>query len=203
MPTAINPYLGGTTGTTTSSTKTGSAQSATNSFQMGKKEFLQLLVAQLKAQNPFTSGEGGGGSSTAGFLGQVTQLATMEQLQAISDGMSKLVKMQSLAQASTLIGRYIETNPDASGDMIVGTVDDVSMSDGSAWLRVGDDMVALSDVALVADSSSYSTDYSSALTDPGTDTTADTGAAVLADPTADSADNASGYTLKNYYVDGM
>ena len=110
---------------------------------LGKKEFLQLLVAQLKAQNPFSQ------TDNSDFIGQLTQLTTLEQMQQVNENLSALVEMEFLAQTSALIGKYVETYPDSSGETIEGVVSEVSIESGIPMLLVDGKYVALQEIVTV------------------------------------------------------
>jgi flagellar basal-body rod modification protein FlgD len=76
----------------------------TASNELGQEDFLKLMTAQLKAQDPFNPME------SAEFLGQMAQFATVNGIQGLHDAVSALAgslqSMQAL-QASSLVGRSV------------------------------------------------------------------------------------------------
>lgn len=69
------------------SNASGALTSATGN--MGKEEFLSLLVAQLQNQDPLNPMEG------TEFAAQLAQYSSLEQLMQINEGISALVASQS------------------------------------------------------------------------------------------------------------
>lgn len=87
---------------------------------MGKDQFLTLLLAQLKNQDPLSPME------NSDFTAQMAQFSSLEQLFNVNDnleGLQTLAASQNGTQALNLIGKEIE----ASGDSVhVGTDGSVS-----------------------------------------------------------------------------
>ncbi|MFP4087403.1 MAG: flagellar hook assembly protein FlgD [Desulfobacteraceae bacterium] len=77
---------------------------------LGKDEFMKLLVTQLQNQDPLEPVE------SHEFVSQLAQFSSLEQLQNINDKLDKLT--EELASASSLIDREIE----AAGTLV--TVED-------------------------------------------------------------------------------
>lgn len=75
----ISGTIAANTADTQSSTTKASASSA-----MGKDAFLQLLVAQIKNQNPLNPADG------VQFLSQLAQFSQLEQTMGIKDGIDGL-----------------------------------------------------------------------------------------------------------------
>jgi flagellar basal-body rod modification protein FlgD len=82
--------------TSTSATATTSTQqtSATDSFA-NQQTFLNLLVAQLKNQDPLNPMDG------TAFVSQLTQFSELEQLVSINSGMKTLVGLAQQPVTST------------------------------------------------------------------------------------------------------
>lgn len=106
------------TGQTTTAPGTGKEE------QLGQTEFLELMLAQLKNQDPFKPMEGGE------FLGQMAQFGTVSGIQELQSSFrelsSSLVSSQAL-QASTLVGREVQVPGSAvqldNGGLIKGAVE--------------------------------------------------------------------------------
>jgi len=97
----------------TSSTTTGGIASATNSATggkaLGKDAFLQLLVTQLKNQNPLDP------QDNSAFVAQLAQFSSLEGITTLNSTVSSLAGNYSSSQAlqaSSLVGRnvIVQTN---------------------------------------------------------------------------------------------
>jgi len=93
---------------------------------LGQEEFLRILVAQTRNQNPMEPQENGE------FLGQMAQFSTVSGLQEMQksiDNMSKTMLSNQALQASSLVGRYVMSSansgflPEGEGDRFFGAVD--------------------------------------------------------------------------------
>jgi flagellar basal-body rod modification protein FlgD len=115
---------------------------------MDKESFLQLLVAQMKYQDPLEP------QSNTEYVSQYAQFSQVEQIQNMANNMS-------LQRASSLVGQevYMDTK-DANGNsvMIKGKVDYVVYQGGDAFLSINENLYPLEDLNTVADSE-YSTAY--------------------------------------------
>lgn len=88
---------------------------------LGKEAFLQLLVAQMKYQDPLNP------SSDTEWVSQMAQFSALEQMQNLNTTMTN-------AQAFSLIGQTVEVNTD--NGPIEGVVDYVNVSDGVAYVAI-------------------------------------------------------------------
>lgn len=107
---------------------------------MGKDAFLNLLVTQLKYQDPLEP------TNDKEFLAQMAQFTALEQMQNLNTSFQ-------MSQASSLIDKYVQgtTINAVSGEStnIVGIVDAVNMKAGVPYLLVGEEELPLSDVKSV------------------------------------------------------
>ncbi len=79
--------------------------SATKADQLGQTEFLELLIAQLKAQDPLNPMNG------TEFTAQLAQFSSLDQLTAVNDSLGALNVSQAAAaknQAVDYIGKTIK-----------------------------------------------------------------------------------------------
>jgi flagellar basal-body rod modification protein FlgD len=107
---------------TTSST---SANRNAGKKDLGKDAFLQLLVAQLKNQDPQKP------MDDTSFIAEMAQFSSLEQMQNLNQTMTKQQQFQSLTQASGMIGKYVSLQDSADNSMtITGQVSEVR-SNGS------------------------------------------------------------------------
>jgi flagellar basal-body rod modification protein FlgD len=105
-----------------SSSPTGST-TATSSVDYNT--FLQLLVAEMKNQDPTNP------MDTSQYMSQFAQLSTVEQAMQTNTKLDSLLSSQSLSQADGLIGKTVSFT-DATGATFTGKVASISInSNGS------------------------------------------------------------------------
>lgn len=148
---SINTFFTG------SASQTGATRVSSN--DLGKDDFLRLLVAQLQNQDPLEPME------NSQFIAQMAQFSSLEQLQEISelsaqvnDSLQRLVdefrSFTALAEninlemswnrALEMMGKWIEIEVD--GQTIVGQVTAVKLKDGVPHLAVGDGLFTLAQI---------------------------------------------------------
>jgi flagellar basal-body rod modification protein FlgD len=84
-------------------------QNSTTTEKTDKNQFLTLMVAQLKNQNPLDPQDG------TQFLSQLAQFSTVEGIQTLNDSMSQLssgYRSGQALQATALVGRRVEVPSD-------------------------------------------------------------------------------------------
>ena len=97
-----------TTATTNSSLSSATA-AATGNQSLGKDAFLQLLVTQLKNQDPLSPQDNGA------FVSQLAQFSSLEGINTLNDSVNNISSNYSSSQAlqaSSLVGRSIITQTD-------------------------------------------------------------------------------------------
>jgi flagellar basal-body rod modification protein FlgD len=88
---------------------------------MGKDEFLKILITQLSHQDPTQP------MQDKEFIAQMAQFSSLEQMTNVSAEISKVAALLTKGQAVSLLGRMVEV---VSGSQVVeGTVDEVSGGD--------------------------------------------------------------------------
>lgn len=115
-------------------------KSTRGSSELGKDAFLQLLVAQMKYQDPLEP------SKDTEYISQLAQFSSLEQMQNLNGTMTN-------AQAFSYIGQnvIVSTNTDGNVKEIEGTVDYVTLSNGKAYVGINGNLYAASDVQTVVD----------------------------------------------------
>jgi flagellar basal-body rod modification protein FlgD len=90
-----------------------------SSKQLGKQDFLKLLLAQMQNQDPMKP------MDDTAMIAQMAQFSSLEATQALNATMQHSNNMQTIAQAGGLIGKYITANqPD--GTITTGAVTGVN-----------------------------------------------------------------------------
>ena len=115
--------------------------SSTSSSDMDKDAFLQLLVAQMKYQDPLEP------TSNTEYIAQYAQFSQVEQMQNMAASMD-------LQRASSLVGEevYIKTTSSSGETQYVqGKVDYVVYENGKAYLAIDEQLYSLDDLDTVAD----------------------------------------------------
>lgn len=108
---------------------------------MDKDAFLQLLVAQMKYQDPLEP------TSNTEYISQYAQFSQVEQMQNMAGSMD-------LQRASALVGEqvYIKTTTSSGESKYVqGKVDYVVYENGKAYLSVNEELYSMEDLDTVAD----------------------------------------------------
>ncbi len=94
-----------------------SLTSATASQTLGKQDFLNLLMTQLRNQDPLNVQE------DREFIAQLAQFSTLEQTTNLGVAMENLAGFQQMTQAANLIDREVEAIiPGSSADEAPTTV---------------------------------------------------------------------------------
>lgn len=125
-------------------TSTGIYQPSTQAPGTSEDEqmFLELLVAQLRYQDPMNPADSGE------FLAQSAQFTALEKMQDVADQTAALLAAQISFGATGLVGRYV-TYLDENGDPHSGTVDSVSYDADGPMLNIGGEQVSLGQVQSV------------------------------------------------------
>lgn len=119
----------------------GAAGAASN---MDKDTFLQLLVAQLKYQDPLNP------TDSAEFLAQTAQFTSLEKMQEVADRTAQSLAAQMSFGASSLVGRQV-TYTDATGAEASGPVQSVRFTAAGPLLLVDGAEVPLNSVVSVGE----------------------------------------------------
>ncbi|KQB52920.1 flagellar biosynthesis protein FlgD [Pseudomonas endophytica] len=101
----LNQILANSARSTSTDTSVGAASKAvTGSQSLGKDAFLQLLVTQLKNQNPLDP------QDNTAFVAQLAQFSSLEGITSLNDTVNSLsggLQSSQALQASSLVGRSV------------------------------------------------------------------------------------------------
>jgi flagellar basal-body rod modification protein FlgD len=124
---AIQP----TTTTTSALTGTSTTKTAADKNVLGKDDFLKLMVAQMKNQDPMNP------SDDKDNIAQMAQFSSLEQITNLANATQQLADRMNLTQNVGLLGHNV-TYKGADGTTVSGLVDGLDLAkDGSAKLSVG------------------------------------------------------------------
>jgi flagellar basal-body rod modification protein FlgD len=137
---------------------------ASGDSSLDKDAFMQLLVAQMKNQDPTEP------TSNEQFIAQLAQFSSLEEMQGVNENLVAMAAlnqgnalMSQLTNASALIGNSV-TYSDQYGQSVSGKVEAVRLENGQAVLQVDGATVPLSAVTEVTGNSEAETE-----TDSGAD----------------------------------
>ena len=125
----------------TETTATGSTKTEGASSTLDKDAFLQLLVTQMKYQDPLEP------TSNTEY---VSQFATFSELEA----MQNLGTSMDTQRASSLVGEYVtvkSTSEDGETKLVGGKVDYVAIENGKAYLNINGSNYSIDDLDSVVD----------------------------------------------------
>jgi flagellar hook assembly protein FlgD len=128
-----NPYASLQMGTGTGVDKTS----------LGKDQFLNLLVTQMRYQDPSAP------MDSSQIMAQTSSLATVEQLTELTTTQREAFALQMRLSASGFVGQTVTWTDAATKTVMSGTVDGASFADAVPVLVVGKTKVALDAVSLV------------------------------------------------------
>lgn len=98
--------------------------------ELGKNAFLQLMVAQLKAQNPLEPSNG------TEYIAELAQFSELEQTTNIAQSSAASVTSQQVAQAVQMIGHTVSYKAPESGETVQGEVENVEITSTGATLTI-------------------------------------------------------------------
>ena len=126
----------------TTQTQNTSTESTRNTGEMGKDQFLQLLVTQLKYQDPLKPME------DKEFISQMAQFSSLEQMQNLNTNFSSM-------KAFTLMGKNISANVKDSktGEQVYvnGIVEKVMIEKGKVSVQVGGRDIPIDEITDISD----------------------------------------------------
>jgi flagellar basal-body rod modification protein FlgD len=126
-PTTTTP----TTTAGTQSTTTSTDPTLTNpSEQLGDNTFLQLMVSQLKDQDPLNP------TDTSDYLSQLAQFTSLEQETNTATATQQLATQNSSTEALNLLGHTV-SYLDSTGETQSGLVSSIDLTGTTPTLTIG------------------------------------------------------------------
>lgn len=116
----------------------------TTSQQLGKDDFLKILVKQLSSQDPTNP------IKDQDFIAQMAQFSSLEQMKNISTGISRMETRQNYS----LVGKFVSGPDFVSGETVNGIAGAMFVDgDGKAFLRVNGRTIEANKVNFISDPS--------------------------------------------------
>ena len=126
----------------TASSDTG-AKSTGDTSSTSSDDFMALLLAQLRNQNPFEP------MDNQSMMNQLTQLNSLQELKSIDTGLENLGKSNQLTEAASLIGKTVEVGVN-NNETISGVVTGVSLVKGQVMLWLDKKTVPLENLITIS-----------------------------------------------------
>ena len=111
-----------------------SSQKASSSL-VNQDDFLKLLTAQLKNQDPLNP------VSNSDFTAQLAQFSTLSGVQQLNTSTQQMLALQQISQGASLVGKSVIYS-DANNAPARGTVDAVNLQGGQLLLQIGGNNVS-------------------------------------------------------------
>jgi flagellar basal-body rod modification protein FlgD len=132
-------------GTSIFSARTAKApgEKTENAAELGKDDFMKLMMAQLRNQDPMNP------MDDQAFIAQVAQFNSLDQMTRLNETITAMFGAQQLTEASGLIGKFV-TALGPEGEEVRGVVTSASVEKGVSKLHIGTDKIPLDKVTAVA-----------------------------------------------------
>ncbi|UOY93379.1 flagellar hook assembly protein FlgD [Ectobacillus sp. JY-23] len=124
---------------------TQKTQQSVTQGMMRKDDFLKLFLTSLQYQDPSNA------MDMNQMMNQMSQLSLMEQVQNMTESIetfSNAVQSNAIEGGMKFLGKEVEAASE-SGEVIVGTVDQIRLSGGSIQLVIGDQIISMQQVISV------------------------------------------------------
>lgn len=140
-------------------TTSDSKNAISKSTELDKDDFLKLLIAQLKHQDPMSP------MDDSQFMGQLVQFSSLEQMsnmatavEELKQSMLALNSQSLLTQGAAMIGKEVigevSTGTEGETEIISGVITSVKMTDGSLKVMVGDKALAMEEIVEIKEAGS-------------------------------------------------
>jgi len=126
---------------------TGEEESSIAPKELGKDTFLQLLVEQMRYQDPLAP------TDNAAMIAQLAQFSSLEQMNNLNENFSTLsgnIDQLNFLSASSMIGKHV-AGIGADGKPVIGEVSGVTMKGSIVYLTVGDAQLSMAGVQSISD----------------------------------------------------
>ena len=119
--------------------QTAQTTGASSSSPFNGSDFMLVLLAQLKNQDPLEP------TKDNEMMAQLAQLNSLQELQSIKANLDQMAAANSAAFAASMIGKYVKATLN-DGSTVQGTVTSTTIKDGQYLLNIGDKSIYLSSI---------------------------------------------------------
>ncbi len=138
------PAVGSTSGTSAAFGTTSDPSARIPTKTLGQQDFLTLLVAQMKTQDPMNP------QKDTDFIAQMAQFNTLEQTKTMQTDISGLRTDQQLARAGSLLGQTVSVQSDSSSAPVTGVVTSVQTTSAGAKIVVNNTAYTLDQISQIS-----------------------------------------------------
>jgi flagellar basal-body rod modification protein FlgD len=131
------------TNNNTGATNDASSTQTNAAGNLGENDFLQLLVAQLKYQDPTQP------TDPSTFIAQTAQFTQVQDLENLTTTVAKLIQTDGMSTATAMLGKTVQFK-DGNGVSRTGTVTSAAASADGVQLGVGSYQTDLTSVTQVS-----------------------------------------------------
>ncbi|MBN1916635.1 MAG: hypothetical protein JW889_01895 [Verrucomicrobia bacterium] len=124
-------------------TQYGATLSSTDSRALGKQDFLKLLVAQLRYQDPLNP------MNNAEFMSQTAQFSMLEELQNMSSLIEDSTFVQKVAQAATMVGMRAQVMDPVAGELVTSPITGLTVQGGDVYFIINEIAYRFEDIVEV------------------------------------------------------
>lgn len=135
----------------TAGSQPSAIQSALGGADVSKQQFLNLLVNQLKAQDPFEP------VKNEAFLAQLATFSQLEEQQQTTGVLRNLLMLQEatlalggLSQGASLVGKTVEYIDPDTGNQVRGTVQSVFFDPSGVLVEVDGHVVPAGNIVIIS-----------------------------------------------------
>src|SRR5262245_52801419 len=107
---------------------------------LGRDQFLNLLVTQMRNQNPLDP------INDAEFIAQLAQFSTLEGVEKLNTSFEDMLKLQQLTQGANLVGRVAVFDRAESAEPGRGIIQGVNLVGQKLNLLIGKELIPLESV---------------------------------------------------------
>ncbi len=110
---------------------------------LGQDAFLELLVAQLRNQNPLEP------LDNFQFISQIAQFSTLEQMTSLNAALSGFTEFAALGQLASMVGKEATIVNESAGIDVTGIITAVTLESGEPRVIIDGNSYALDNITRI------------------------------------------------------
>ncbi|MCD6460356.1 flagellar hook capping protein [bacterium] len=116
------------------------ALSSQQGSELGKDDFLNLLVAQLANQDPLDP------MDNQDFIAQMAQFSALEQQTNLNGNFEKFLSGNMISQYSSLVGKEVTAVNNTAEEDLKGLVTKLTFEEGKTYITVNNEKVPVENI---------------------------------------------------------